>query len=144
MLAIIRRKMEGRSVSSADDQHIHHMLRRAAGVRGAVFILYGIAAVFACAAAMVSFSRARMIYLIVLLLVSYIAVTAIKIARRRHIEQAAAACLSSDQPGIVGATISGPGLPLQQPGEAAAPPEQAPGSLSPLTTPPLPTTPAAT
>jgi UDP-GlcNAc:undecaprenyl-phosphate/decaprenyl-phosphate GlcNAc-1-phosphate transferase len=46
-LAIVRRKMEGKPISAADDQHLHHMLKRGLGVRGAVLVLYGIAATFA-------------------------------------------------------------------------------------------------
>ncbi|HYF15402.1 MAG TPA: MraY family glycosyltransferase [Phycisphaerales bacterium] len=89
ILAIIRRKMEGRSISAADDQHIHHMLKRAFGVKKAVFVLYGIAGTFAIMAGLASFGRARVVYLLALILVSYVGVTAIKIARRRHIENQA-------------------------------------------------------
>jgi UDP-GlcNAc:undecaprenyl-phosphate GlcNAc-1-phosphate transferase len=85
-LAIVRRKMEGKAISEADDQHLHHMLRRALGVKGAVFVLYGIAAVFAVTGAAISLVRARIIYLLAVMMASYIGVTAIKMARRRHIE----------------------------------------------------------
>ena len=46
-LAIVRRKMAGKSISSADSDHLHHMLKRAYGVKKAVLIMYGIAAAFA-------------------------------------------------------------------------------------------------
>ncbi len=85
-LAIVRRKMEGKSISAADDQHLHHMLKRALGVKGAVFTLYGIAAVFAVIGAGISQVRARMVYLLATILAAYIGVTAIKIARRRYFE----------------------------------------------------------
>jgi UDP-GlcNAc:undecaprenyl-phosphate/decaprenyl-phosphate GlcNAc-1-phosphate transferase len=85
-LAIVRRKMEGKSISAADDQHLHHMLKRALGVKKAVFILYGIAGSFAMLGALVSLGRARMVYLLAMLLAAFIGVTAIKIARRRFIE----------------------------------------------------------
>lgn len=90
-LAIVRRKMEGKSISAADDQHIHHMLKRAFGVKKAVFILYGIAGSFALLGALVSLGRARMVYMLAMLLAAFIGVTAIKIARRRHLEAQAAA-----------------------------------------------------
>jgi UDP-GlcNAc:undecaprenyl-phosphate/decaprenyl-phosphate GlcNAc-1-phosphate transferase len=90
-LAIVRRKMEGKSISSADDQHLHHMLKRALGVKGAVLTLYSIGIAFATLGVLASFSRARVVYVIALVMVSYIGVTAIKIARRRHIESEAAA-----------------------------------------------------
>ncbi|MCE9619873.1 MAG: undecaprenyl/decaprenyl-phosphate alpha-N-acetylglucosaminyl 1-phosphate transferase [Planctomycetes bacterium] len=46
-LSIIRRKVEGKSISDADHNHIHHKLKRHFGtVRKAVLALYGIAAGF--------------------------------------------------------------------------------------------------
>jgi UDP-GlcNAc:undecaprenyl-phosphate GlcNAc-1-phosphate transferase len=90
-LAIVRRKMEGKSISAADDQHLHHMLKRALGVKGAVFALYGIAGVFAIIGAGISLVRARIIYLLAMVLAAYIGVIAIKIARRRFIEAQAEA-----------------------------------------------------
>src|SRR5688572_31995167 len=47
-LAIIRRKLAGTPMSAADDQHLHHQLKRAlGGVRRAVLTLYGISFLFA-------------------------------------------------------------------------------------------------
>src|SRR5262249_17288321 len=85
-LAIVRRKMEGKSISEADDQHLHHMLKRALGVKGAVFALYGIAAGFAVTGAAITLVRARIIYLFAMVMAAYIGVTAIKIARKRFID----------------------------------------------------------
>ncbi len=90
-LAVIRRKLSGRPLSAADDQHLHHMLRRAFGVKGAVFTLYGIGAAFAVIGVGVTLIRARSIYLLALVLAAFIVVIAIKIARRRMIEEQAAA-----------------------------------------------------
>jgi UDP-GlcNAc:undecaprenyl-phosphate GlcNAc-1-phosphate transferase len=90
-LAIVRRKMAGVSISAADDQHLHHMLRRAVGVTGAVFILYGISSVFAALGVWVSTGRARVAYTVALVFAAYIGVTAVKIARRAKIEQEALA-----------------------------------------------------
>jgi UDP-GlcNAc:undecaprenyl-phosphate GlcNAc-1-phosphate transferase len=90
ILAIIRRRMTGRSISTADDQHLHHMLKRALGVKGAVFTLYGIGVCFAALGVAMSLGRARVIYAITLVFGAFIVVTAIKIARRKQIEEAAA------------------------------------------------------
>lgn len=88
-LAIVRRKLNRQSISAADDQHLHHMLKRALGVKGAVLTLYGIGACFAALGVVLSLSRARVVYLLALLLVAYIGVTAIKLARRRVLEEQA-------------------------------------------------------
>jgi UDP-GlcNAc:undecaprenyl-phosphate GlcNAc-1-phosphate transferase len=90
-LAIVRRKMEGKSISAADDQHLHHMLKRALGVKGAVLALYGIAASFAVLGAGITLLRARIIYVLAMFLAAFIGVTAIKIARKKAIEAQAAA-----------------------------------------------------
>lgn len=90
-LAIVRRKLNGKAISAADDQHLHHMLKRALGVKGAVFVMYAIAAAFATLGVLVSQGRARTIYVLAVVLAAFIGVTAIKIARRRHIEEQAAA-----------------------------------------------------
>lgn len=89
-LAIVRRKLEGKSISSADSNHLHHMLKRALGVKGAVLALYVMAACFATLGVGISLFRARMIYVLAVLLAAFIGVTAIKIARRRFIEDQAA------------------------------------------------------
>ncbi|MEM9165726.1 MAG: MraY family glycosyltransferase [Planctomycetota bacterium] len=85
-LAIVRRKMAGKSLSEPDSDHLHHMLKRSLGVKGAVFALYGIGAGFAALGVAASYGRARLMYAVVLLFVSYIGVTAIKVARRKQIE----------------------------------------------------------
>jgi UDP-GlcNAc:undecaprenyl-phosphate GlcNAc-1-phosphate transferase len=86
ILAIVRRKLAGKKMSDPDADHLHHMLKRALGVKGAVFTLYGIGIVFCVLGIMLSELRARFIYALVLLLASYIGVYAIKIARRSQIE----------------------------------------------------------
>lgn len=90
-LAIIRRRLAGKSISVADSDHLHHMLKRALGVRGAVFTLYAIAAGFALLGVAVTLTRARVVYLLALILASYIGVIAIKIARKQQIDDQAAA-----------------------------------------------------
>lgn len=87
MLAIIRRKLAGKKMSDPDADHLHHMLKRWAGVKGAVLILYGIGITFATLGVMLSLVRGRFVYALALLFASYIAVYAIKIARRKHLEE---------------------------------------------------------
>ncbi len=90
-LAIVRRKMQRKSIGDADDQHLHHMLKRSLGVKGAVFSLYGMTFAFVGLGVLLSLGRARVAYAIALVLASYIGVTAVKIARRKIIEEQAAA-----------------------------------------------------
>ena len=86
ILAIIRRKLSGKKMSDADADHLHHMLKRSLGVKGAVFALYGIGIVFCVLGILLSKFQARFIYALVLLVASYIGVYAIKIARRSQLE----------------------------------------------------------
>ena len=88
-LAIIRRKMAGKPLSAADDQHLHHQLKRALGVKGAVLILYAIGSAFALLGVAISMGRGRDVYVIALVFASFIIVTAIKIAHRQRIEREA-------------------------------------------------------
>jgi UDP-GlcNAc:undecaprenyl-phosphate GlcNAc-1-phosphate transferase len=89
VLAIIRRKLAGKKISDADDQHLHHMLRRALGVKGAVLALYGLGAIFAGLGIAMSLERARVVYAIALVFGAFIVVTAIKIARKKQLDEQA-------------------------------------------------------
>ena len=100
-LAIVRRKMEGKPISSADDQHLHHMLKRALGVKGAVVSLYAMAGAFAVLGVGITFIRARSVYFLAAVLAAYVGVTAIKIARRRAIESQAAEYEAKRAAGLV-------------------------------------------
>jgi UDP-GlcNAc:undecaprenyl-phosphate GlcNAc-1-phosphate transferase len=91
-LAIIRRRVSRMPMSSADDQHIHHQLKRAlGGVKRAVFALYGIGLLFAvvgvslAASVMLGGLRIRIIYVIAVVLFSFIGVIAFKAARRKQL-----------------------------------------------------------
>lgn len=95
-LAIIRRRLAGVPMSAGDDQHIHHQLKRAlapkgGGVKRTVLALYGISALFAAvgvtlaALVIISELRVRVIYVITLVLFSFIAVIAVKAARRQQL-----------------------------------------------------------
>jgi len=89
-LAIFRRKLAGKKMSDPDADHLHHMLKRAYGVKGAVFTLYGIGIVFAFLGVMLSYFRGRLIYALALMMAAYIGVYAIKVARQTQIHTAAA------------------------------------------------------
>lgn len=125
VLAIIRRKLAGKSISEADDQHLHHMLKRALGVKGAVFALYGIGLGFALLGIAMSLWQARITYVLTLLFASYIGVIAIKSARRRQLELAEQAALAA------GAAIPAPTPPAPRASTQTAAAEPAPAATFP-------------
>lgn len=91
VLAIVRRKLAGKSMSEADDQHLHHMLKRSLGVKGAVLTLYGIGALFALLGVILTEGRVRIIITVAIICAAFIGVTAVKVARRAAIEAEARA-----------------------------------------------------
>jgi UDP-GlcNAc:undecaprenyl-phosphate/decaprenyl-phosphate GlcNAc-1-phosphate transferase len=119
VLAIIRRRMAGKRISDPDDQHLHHMLKRALGVKGAVFALYGIGAGFAGLGIALSLGRARLVYAITAVFAAFIVVTAIKIARRKQIEEQAAR--QGARPARPAARPAPPPKPAELVGTAAEP-----------------------
>lgn len=125
-LAIIRRKMSGASISAADDQHLHHQLKRSLGVKGAVLTLYGIGAVFAALGVGMSLGRGRVIYAIALVLAAFIGVTAFKVARRGKIEQEVAASEARREARLRTLTTSAPSVP--SPAAAQEPPSATAGA----------------
>jgi UDP-GlcNAc:undecaprenyl-phosphate GlcNAc-1-phosphate transferase len=94
-LAIIRRWLAGTPMSAADDEHLHHQLKRALGVKRAVFAVYGIGFAFAvvgvtlAALVMLTQLRVRVVYAVALVLFGFIGVIAVKAARRKQLEAAA-------------------------------------------------------
>ena len=86
LLAIMRRKMAGKKMSDPDADHLHHMLKRAFGVKGAVVSLYGIGLGFAVLGVLISTTKARFVYALAVIFAAYIGVYAIKIARKAQIE----------------------------------------------------------
>jgi len=108
-LAIVRRKMAGKPLSAPDDQHLHHMLKRALGVKGAVFTLYGIATLFAVLGVMMTMWRMRIVFTLALVVAAFIGVTAVKLARRKVLEEKMLA-LHGHAPAVAGAA-SGPAVP---------------------------------
>jgi UDP-GlcNAc:undecaprenyl-phosphate GlcNAc-1-phosphate transferase len=113
-LAIVRRKMAGKRLSEPDSDHLHHMLKRGLGVKGAVLTLYGIGIMFGLLGIAMSLWKARVSYALAGVLIAYIAVISIKIARRKQIEEAAAARPRA-KPGVpqselVRETLASPGV----------------------------------
>ncbi|MHC4140631.1 MAG: MraY family glycosyltransferase [Planctomycetota bacterium] len=93
-LAIIRRWLAGTPMSAADDEHMHHQLKRALGVTRAVVAVYGIGLAFAvvgvtlAALVMLTQLRVRVVYAFALVLFGFIGVIAVKVARRKQLEAA--------------------------------------------------------
>lgn len=85
-LAIVRRKMAGKRVSDPDADHLHHMLKRTLGVKGAVLTLYLVAGACATLGILITETRARFIYALAFIFFAWIGVYAIKVARRSQLE----------------------------------------------------------
>jgi len=136
MLAIIRRKLAGTAMSAADDQHLHHQLKRAlGGVRRAVFTLYAIGFMFAVVgvtlAALVIKTelRVRAIYAIATVLFGMVGVVAVKAARRQQLLKAAAKHLAAQtavQTTAAPLMSSNPSPPSASAPVAPVPPKRAP------------------
>ncbi len=124
-LAIFRRKLSGKSIADADDQHLHHMLKRSLGVKGAVLVLYAIGISFGAIGIWLTEGRARITYTLAIVMVAFIGVTAFKIARRKQIEEQAAAFDRR-----VGA-LAAPSVPVASSVPLATPSEPSPGSTTP-------------
>lgn len=86
-LAIVRRKLAGQSISSADDNHLHHILKRLMGVKGAVSVLYLMGGAFGVLGVAMQATKSRFVYALVLVAASFIGVIALKSARRKQIEE---------------------------------------------------------
>lgn len=71
LMAIVRRRIAGRPIFSADNQHLHHqLLRRGLSVRQATLTLYGVALLLALFGCSIIFLRGR--YVFVIFLVQFI------------------------------------------------------------------------
>jgi UDP-GlcNAc:undecaprenyl-phosphate GlcNAc-1-phosphate transferase len=96
VLAIVRRRLAGVSLTAADSEHLHHQARRAFGsVRRAVLLLYGVAAMFAALGAglvalVMADVQARVIYAVAIIFFGFVGVLALKAARHRASAAAAA------------------------------------------------------
>ncbi len=100
VLALVRRKLAGKPFSSADDQHLHHMLKRSLGVRGAVLTLYAAAAAFAVLGIWLSMGRVRVVCTIAMVVWAFIGVIAVKVARRQALEAQCAALATGPTPPV--------------------------------------------
>lgn len=98
VLAMVRRKLAGKPFSSADDQHLHHMLKRALGVRGAVLTLYAAGIAFGAIGLWLSMGRVRVVCTIAMVVWAFIGVTAVKVARRQAYEAQSHALASGGPP----------------------------------------------
>jgi UDP-GlcNAc:undecaprenyl-phosphate GlcNAc-1-phosphate transferase len=88
-LAILRRKLAGVPMSTADANHIHHIVKRAVGgVKRAVVVLYGISIAFGIlgvvlgALAIEQIVRLRILYSVSIVLFGAIGAVALKVALR--------------------------------------------------------------
>jgi len=91
VLAIVRRKLAGVPMSAPDAQHLHHMLKRSLGVKGAVLTMYAMGLLFGGLGIWLTTGRVRVVFTIAMVFAAFIAVTAVKIARREMIEAQALA-----------------------------------------------------
>lgn len=119
-LAIVRRKLAGKPLSVADDQHLHHQLKRAFGVKKAVLTLYGIGVIFAGLGVWLSEGRVRVVFTIAIVFASFIGVTAVKIARRQAIEEDTVRRFSPASPKPSSATTAAKPDPSPEASNAAA------------------------
>lgn len=117
-LAIVRRKLARKKMSDPDSDHLHHMLKRGLGVKGAVLTLYVIGASFAAIGVGMSLWRARASYLIALIYACFIAVIAIKIARKKIIDEQARRFDERLHGGSAGSDTP-PGTPAPKPVETS-------------------------
>lgn len=90
-LAIVRRKLAGKRMSDADDQHLHHMLKRTLGVKGAVLTLYAIGTAFGIIGVWLTDGRVRVVFTVALVMACFIGVYAVKVARKAAFEAEAQA-----------------------------------------------------
>lgn len=121
LLAIIRRILAGVSLSAADDQHIHHQLKRSLGsVKRAVLALYGIAGLFTllgvtlAALVILTDLRVRVVYAIAVVIFGFIGAVGVKSARREQIRRAVAKAIGEDHAPAPIAAAPRPRHPLPQ------------------------------
>ncbi len=132
-LAIVRRKLAGQPISAADDQHLHHILKRSLGVKGAVLVLYLLGGMFGLLGILLSQSASRLTYTVTIVLALFIGMTAIKVARRKIFEEQAARLRAAEAAGLVplgavpggvpGAVVAVGGAPGESARAGGSPPE---------------------
>ena len=94
LLAIIRRKLAGKSMADPDSNHIHHIIKRRVGsVKKTVFILYGVSIVFCTLGVMLAWAhisdtiRAWVIYLVAILIFGGISLISLRAAKQHEQDQ---------------------------------------------------------
>ena len=84
MLAIVRRLVAGRSISEADNHHLHHkLLQRGLGVRQATLTLYGLAVAFAVLGCSAIFLRGRFVLVVFIVLFTVVPLAGYLTSRRK-------------------------------------------------------------
>ena len=129
-LAILRRRLAGVPMATADTNHIHHQLRRSlGGVKRAVFAIYGITAAFAAIGFTLAWMvletivRFRVIYAVAAVLFGFIAAFAFKAARRVQLE---AGLATATTPPAASSRARSAATPEARPAAAGAKEESAP------------------
>ena len=129
-LAILRRRLAGVPMATADTNHIHHQLRRSlGGVKRAVFAIYGITAAFAAIGFTLAWMvletivRFRVIYAVAAVLFGFIAAFALKAARRVQWE---AGLATATTPPAASSRARSAATPEARPAAAGAKEESAP------------------
>ena len=91
LLAIIRRKLAGKSMADPDSNHIHHIIKRKLiSVKKTVFVLYFIAAIFCLLGVILAWAhitgaiRAWVIYLVAIFIFGGISLIALRAARKHE------------------------------------------------------------
>ena len=118
-LAILRRKIAGVPMSTADANHIHHLARRAlGGVKRAVVALYGVSAAFGVlgvvlgALAIEQLVRLRIVYSVSIVLFGAIGAVALKVAlRNRWLTQSPDAVAATRHAQATEPAVTEPGAP---------------------------------
>jgi hypothetical protein len=102
------------------------MLKRALGVKGAALALYAIALGFAGLGVLMTLERARVTYIIVIVIASFIGVIAIKTARRKIFEEQARKLSEwESKAAALAAKKDGSALPSESPKRPGDPPSAA-------------------
>jgi len=123
LLAIVRRKLNGKPIFSPDSNHFHHFLvKKGLSVRKAVMLSYGVAAVFVSFALVIVIMPAPLAIGIYLVLFGYILVSAFKMGM---IFQHAAPAAANTQlnMAVLQASPDGAGSGVNLTAKAGAPPK---------------------
>ncbi len=122
VLAIIRRKMTGKKLSEPDTDHLHHMLKRRLGVRGAVLTLYGFGLVLVVlGVTLARINSAPIMYVATAAFTAISGLGAIILARRTWWREPQTASNRGVEPGHGDALADSPHSPTADPIQPADP-----------------------